>query len=238
MQEEIFRFSRNDKTSEVHIIQEKLLCSPEAARLAVRRITQDNTGKNTPGLDGVKSLGVRQRWNLAENLDGNSSPRVWIPKPGTREKRPLGIPTLKDRAKQALVKLALEPEWEALFEPNSYGFRPGRSTQDARKQIKNCLVAGEKEIYDADIAKCLQCINHHCLLKKLTQGAKSKIYLQIKAWLQAGIMENGYITQSELGTPQGGVISPLLANIALHGLETRVKNAVKTQSGKKRVPMS
>jgi RNA-directed DNA polymerase len=95
----------------------------------VRRVTQDNQGKNTGGVDGVKSLTRKQRINLVNNLKltEKSQPtrRVMIPKPGTDEKRPLGIPTINDRALQALCKMALEPEWEARFEPNSYGFRPG-----------------------------------------------------------------------------------------------------------------
>jgi len=119
-----------------------------ARSLAVRRVTQDNQGKKTAGVDGVKSLTPKQRLNLIENLKLGSkvSPtrRVWIPKPGTEEKRPLGIPTMKDRALQALVKLALEPEWEARFEPNSYGFRPGRSCQDAVTQLHTALCKKEK----------------------------------------------------------------------------------------------
>jgi hypothetical protein len=108
--------------------------------LAVRRVTQDNQGKNTAGVDGVKKLSSVQRLTMVKKLvlKGKSKPtrRVWIDKPGTDEKRPLGIPTMYDRALQALVKLALEPEWEALFESNSYGFRPGRSCHDAiEKQI-------------------------------------------------------------------------------------------------------
>ncbi|MBR8840680.1 MAG: reverse transcriptase N-terminal domain-containing protein [Stigonema ocellatum SAG 48.90 = DSM 106950] len=100
-----------------------------AKMLAVRRVTQDNQGLNTAGVDGVKSLTPNQRLELVSELRLNSkvkpTRRVWIPKPGTEEKRPLGIPTIFDRVRQALVKLALEPEWEARFEPNSYGFRPG-----------------------------------------------------------------------------------------------------------------
>ena len=103
--------------------------------LAVRKVTQDNRGAKTAGVDGKKSLSPEARLNLVGQLrlTGKSNPtrRVWIPKPGKDEKRPLGIPTIHDRALQAVVKHALEPEWEALFEPNSYGFRPGRSCQDA-----------------------------------------------------------------------------------------------------------
>jgi RNA-directed DNA polymerase len=98
-------------------------------------VTQDNQGKNTAGVDDVKSLTPKQRTNLVGklNLEGKAKPtrRVNIPKPGTSETRPLGIPTINDRALQALCKMALEPEWEGKFEPNSYGFRPWRSCYDA-----------------------------------------------------------------------------------------------------------
>ena len=106
-----------------------------AKALATPRVTQDNQGKKTAGVDGIKSLSPKKRLNLVEELQLGSKPnptrRVWIDKPGKDEKRPLGIPTMYDRGLQALVKLALEPEWEAKFEPNSYGFRPGRSCHDA-----------------------------------------------------------------------------------------------------------
>lgn len=93
--------------------------------------------------------------------------RIWIPKVGTTEKRPLGIPTLTDRALQALVKQVIEPEWEARFEPNSYGFRPGRSTHDAIEAIWVAINKKAKYVLDADIAKCFDRINHDVLLKKL-----------------------------------------------------------------------
>jgi RNA-directed DNA polymerase len=100
-------------------------------------VTQDNHGKQTAGIDGMKNLSPKQRLELANKLSKITKVkplrRVWIPKPGKTEKRPLGIPTIGDRALQALVKICLEPQWEALFEGTSYGFRPGRSTQDAIK---------------------------------------------------------------------------------------------------------
>jgi RNA-directed DNA polymerase len=129
-----------------------------ARALAVRRVTQDNIGKKTAGVDGVKSLTPKQRLDLVNKLrlGTKASPtrRVWIPKPGTEEKRPLGIPTMKDRALQALTKLALEPEWEARFEPNSYGFRPGRTCHDAIAAIFDAIRYKAKYVLDADIAKC------------------------------------------------------------------------------------
>lgn len=181
-----------------------------------------------------KGLDNTQKFKLAKGLklDGLASPirRVWIPKPGKSEERPLGIPTIKDRAKQALAKFALEPEWEALFEPNSYGFRPGRRSHDAIEAIFLSLhFKTPKWIFDADIKKCFDRIDHEALLAKLETFPAMKI--QIAAWLKADIME-GYasapksITASSMGTPQGGVISPLLANIALHGLESHLKEYV------------
>ncbi|WP_439109154.1 reverse transcriptase N-terminal domain-containing protein, partial [Limnospira fusiformis] len=108
-----------------------------------RRATQDNQGKKTAGVDGMRAISPRQRFELVENIKGHLKAkalrRVWIPKPGRDEKRPLGIPTIQDRARQALVKSALEPEWEARFEGTSYGFRPGRSAQDAIGRIYTAI---------------------------------------------------------------------------------------------------
>jgi RNA-directed DNA polymerase len=135
LQKRIYQASRRGDVKAVHRLQRLLMNSWSAKCLAVRRVTQDNRGKRTAGVDGVKSLSPAQRLALVKHLrlDSKAQPvrRIWIPKPGTDEKRPLGIATMHDRALQTVVKLALEPEWEAKFEPNSYGFRPGRSCQDA-----------------------------------------------------------------------------------------------------------
>ncbi len=197
-----------------------------AKALAVRRVTQDNQGKKTAGVDGKKSLTPAARLKLIGELKLGTkvSPtrRVWIPKPGTEEKRPLGIPTMKDRALQALVKLALEPEWEARFESNSYGFRTGRSCHDAIAAIFLSLRSKSAYVLDADISKCFDRINQEKLLEKLnTFPTMSR---QIKAWLKAGVMDGSELFPTSEGTPQGGVISPLLANIALHGMENRIKD--------------
>src|SRR5712691_1216933 len=133
IQKRIYRASQRGNQRAVHKLQ-KLLMKSEAARLlAVRRVTQENQGKKTAGVDGVKSLPPVGRLAMAQELHPKhwkgkkAKPvrRVWIPKPGKDEKRPLGIPVLYERAQQALVKSALEPEWESQFEVNSYGFRPG-----------------------------------------------------------------------------------------------------------------
>jgi RNA-directed DNA polymerase len=124
--------------------------------------------------------------------------------------------------RRALVKMALEPEWEARFEPNSFGFRPGRSCHDAIEAIFNAIRYKNKFVLDADISQCFDRINHKALLKKL--NTFPTIHRQIRAWLKAGVMDNMQFQETSEGTPQGGVISPLLANIALHGMEDRIKD--------------
>src|SRR5919202_3241670 len=236
LQKRIYAASRRGDVKRIRKLQKMLMRSWYNRVLSVRRVTQDNTGKNTAGVDGIKSLSPAARLKLASQLKltGKSHPtrRVWIPKPGRDEKRPLGIPTMYDRALQAVVKAALEPEWEATFEPNSYGFRPGRSCHDAIRQIKNCIQGEAKYVLDVDIAKCFDRINHETLLQKL--NTKGKVRQQIKAWLKSGVIDQGAFTATSEGTPQGGVISPLLANIALHGLENRIKDYAETLPGRKR----
>ena len=223
LQKRIYRASVQNNRKKVHKLQRLLLTSHSGRLLAVRRVTQDNQGKKTAGIDGVKSLTPIQRLKLSKTLkvQGKASPvrRVEIPKPGsTTERRPLGIPTMRDRATQALVKQALEPEWEAKFEPNSYGFRPGRSCHDAITAIFGAISIQAKFCLDADIAKCFDRIAHAPLLEKMQ--TTPSLRRQVKAWLKAGVMEHGELFPTETGSPQGGCISPLLANIALHGLET------------------
>ncbi len=224
LQKRIYRATRRGDARLVHRLQRLLIRSWAARCLAVRRVTQDHQGKKTAGVDGVKSLTPKQRLALVATLalrpTASPTRRVWIPKPGTTEQRPLGIPTLHDRAAQALAKLSLEPEWEAKFEPNSYGFRPGRSCHDAIEAIFGSIKQKPKYILDADIAHCFDRINHAALLRKLQTFPLLR--RAIKAWLNAGVMDQQELFPTHEGTPQGGVISPLLANIALHGLETTV----------------
>lgn len=224
LQKRIYAASRRGDVKQCRKLQKTLMRSWSNRVLAVRRVTQDNQGKKTAGVDGIKSLPPIARLQLVRELKltGKSKPtrRVWIPKPGRDEKRPLGIPVMYDRALQAVVKSALEPEWEAIFEPSSYGFRPGRSCHDAIKHIKNAIQLKAKFVLDADIAKCFDRINHLALLQKI--NLKGKVRQQIKAWLKSGVIDQGTFTATSEGTPQGGVISPLLANIALHGLENKL----------------
>jgi RNA-directed DNA polymerase len=225
LQKRIFKASQRGDIKAVRRLQKTLMRAWSAKCLAVRRVTQDNQGKKTAGVDGVKSLTLVQRLALVQNLrlsrKAKPTRRVWIAKPASQEKRPLGIPTMAERALQALLKQALEPEWEARFEPNSYGFRPGRSAHDAIVGIFLAIRLKAKYVLDADIAKCFDRINHEALLDKLNTFPLMR--RQIRAWLKAGVMDEGTLFPTSEDTPQGGIVSPLLANIALHGMEERVK---------------
>lgn len=147
-----------------------------------------------------------------------------IPKPGTTEERPLGIPCMIERARQMLVKLALEAEWEAVFETNTYGFRTGRGAHDAIRAIFLSIKQKDKYVLDADISKCFDKINQEKLLTKL--NTFPSLNRQIKAWLKSGVILDGQLFPTNEGTPQGGCISPLLALVALYGLETAIRGCV------------
>jgi len=228
LQQRIFMAKVRGDRRRLQALQRLLTSSWSAKLLAVRKVAQDNSGRKTPGIDGVVSTTDEDRVNLLQGglcLTGHRPlpvRRVFIPK-ANGKLRPLGIPTLKDRALQCLVKLALEPEWEAVFEPNSFGFRPGRSVQDAAVAVKYGLgaegVGPDQQrhccwVLDADIKSFFDAIDHDAILSRVPvfRGV-------IADWLRAGAFTGEVFDPTETGTPQGGVISPLLANIALHGLE-------------------
>ena len=219
LQDRIYRAAAAGNRRRVRNLQKLLVRSTSAKRLAVRRVTQQNAGRNTPGVDGVVCRTPESRMRLAAGLslrDHRPQPvrRVHIPKSDGRT-RPLGIPTIRDRALQMLVKMALEPEWETRFETNSYGFRPGRCTMDAIVALHATLApAGASAwLLDADISGCFDNIGHKPLLARLP------VFTTIRRWLKAGTVELGAWKPMTAGAPQGGPLSPLLANVALDGME-------------------
>jgi RNA-directed DNA polymerase len=225
LQVRIFKAQKNGNLRLVRKLQKLLLNSKAAKLLAIRQVTQLNMGKKTAGVDGKKALESSQRFALYEHLTKNWKQwihqplkRVWIPKAdGTQ--RGLGIPTIADRAYQCLLKYALEPAAEANFNANSFGFRQGRGCHDVQQSLfknLNSRTNGiNKRILELDIEKCFDRIDHFFIMKsvQLPRAAKLGLFKAIKAGVK------GEFPNSESGTPQGGVISPLLANIALHGLE-------------------
>ncbi len=223
LRQRIFRATRQHDWKRVRNLQRLLLKSYSNVLLAVRRVTQLNAGKATPGIDKVLVKTGPAKAALVDQLKQTipwkplAVRRVYIPK-SNGKRRPLGIPTITDRCLQAMVKAALEPCWEAQFEPTSYGFRPGRSAHDAIARIYvNAHAKNRKKwVVDADIAGCFDAINHRFLLRQIGNFPARGL---IADWLRAGYLEDGVFHSTDAGTPQGGVISPLLANIALHGME-------------------
>ena len=219
----IFRAAQANDLRRVRSLQKLMLRRYSNILMSVRRVTQVNAGKNTPGVDKVVVKTPAARGQLVDRLTTcqpwRAKPvrRVYIPKSNGKQ-RPLGIPTVMDRAFQSVVKNALEPYWEAKFEGSSYGFRPGRSCQDAIGKIYIFARPNmrKKWVVDADIKGAFDNINHDFLLKALGEAPGREL---VRQWLKAGVMEDGAFQATEAGTPQGGVISPLLLNVALHGME-------------------
>jgi RNA-directed DNA polymerase len=225
LRQRIFKAAQEADHRQVRQLQRLMLRSWSNTLLSVRQVTQRNAGRRTAGVDQEVALTSEARMELARKL-GRQSPssaglpvrRVYIPK-ANGKLRPLGIPVISDRVQQARVKNALEPEWEARFEPRSYGFRPGRGCHDAIDALFRTLCGKRTKrlwVLDADLTGAFDHIDHAQLMAALgsfpARGA-------IRGWLKAGVMDRGQLSPTLEGTPQGGVISPLLLNVALHGME-------------------
>lgn len=252
-QTELFKIRKRDMPSgeRVRLLQEKLYCKAKQERKYKFYVLYDKVfigyvlreaykrvkaSGGSPGQDGqtfeaIEEYGLEKFLaELREDLrkqtyKPEAVKRIWIPKANGGE-RPLGIPIIRDRVAQMACKLIIEPIFEADFEDSSYGFRPNRSAQDAMKVIKGHLTEGNNEVLDADLSAYFDTIPHEKLKKTLEMRiADPRILRLIKLWLKSPVIEKGKnLGKSNKGTPQGGVISPLLANIYMHLVDRIVNN--------------
>jgi RNA-directed DNA polymerase len=232
LQMRIAKATRERRWRKVKALQWLLTHASSAKLLAVRRVVR-NAGRKTAGVDGVIWRTSGQKLRAVRSLRR----RGYRPQPLRRtyiakkngKLRPLGIPTMADRAMQALYLLALEPVAETLADPNAYGFRPKRSVADAIQQCFNALAIKQAAqwILEGDIKSCFDRISHSWLIDHIPMDQHI-----LRKWLAAGYMEEGIVYPTEAGTPQGGIASPALSNMALDGLEAAAQKAAPARNQK------
>lgn len=227
LQARIVKATQQGNRRKVRALQHILTRSLAGAAIAVKRVTE-NQGKKTPGIDGETWNTPQKKLNAVHRIrqgQYKASPlrRIYIPK-ANGKKRPLGIPTLLDRGKQALHLLSLDPIAECLADPNSYGFRRERSTADAIQKcfMLLCLKQAFTWILEGDIKSCFDKLDHAWLLRNISMNKKI-----LNQWLKAGFIDKNAFYETQEGTPQGGIASPVLANMALDGLEKELDRAFK-----------
>ena len=242
LQRRIYHASKDNNKKKVRDLQRQLMRSRSALVLSIKKVTKENKGKFTPGIDGFKAPSDKARGKLVDELI-NKDMKLHRPKPAFRKYIPkkngklrsLGIPTIKDRIYQEIIRMALEPEWEAKFEATSYGFRPKRRQHDAISRIYYNIKSGKWcWVFEGDFKSCFDTLSHKFILNQIKGFPHNNL---VKRFLEAGYIDNNVFHKSNEGTPQGGLLSPLLANIALHGMEETLgityKKRIKTRNGMK-----
>ncbi len=229
LQRTLYRAAKADPGRRFHALHDKV----HRRDVLERAWVQVRANRGAPGIDrttiaDVEEYGVSRLLDeVAADLKGGRwrplpARRVWIPKPGSDEQRPLSIPSVRDRVVQAALKTVLEPIFEADFVPDSFGFRPKRGAHDALQVLIDESWRGRRWVVETDIASCFEAIPHDRLMETVEERVcDRKVLKLLRAMLRAGVMEDGVVRGGVAGTPQGGVISPLLCNVYLHRLDRR-----------------